>query len=245
MNLKICHLYPDLLSSNGDGGNLLCLQRRLEWRGIDCSVTTLPLGTTADFADFDLFYIGGGEDYAREALLADLAAGKAAEIRAAVEDEKVFLAVCGGYQLMGKSFRAVDGIEYDMIGAVDLHTEAQTARLTGHCMFRCTPECGGSTVVGFENHSGRSFLGNGVAPLGTVQVGHGNNGTDGTEGCRYKNVFGSYSHGPLLPKNPEFADYLLLTALRRRFPDAELVPLADEEERKAHETMITRLQPSK
>ena len=241
MELKICHLYPDLLNANGDMGNLLCLRKRLEWRGIDCSVTELPLGANADLTDFDLFYFGGAEDYPRQLLLDDLAAGRDEAIRSAVEAGKVFLAVCGGYQLLGKSLRAVDGTEYACIGALDMRTEAQAERLTGNCMFRCTAECGESTVIGFENHSGRTYLGEGLSPLGTVLAGLGNNGTDGTEGCRYKNVFGSYSHGPLLPKNPALADLLLLTALRLRYPDTELAPLDDEIAHKAHAVMEKRL----
>lgn len=241
MELKICHLYPDVLNFNGDGGNLLCLRKRLEWRGIDCSITELPLGADADLTQFDLFYIGGGEDCALDLLLSDLAGGKAAQLREAVEAGKVFLAVCCGYQLMGKSLRTLDGTTHELIGAVDMHTEAYTERLTGNCMFRCAAECSESPVIGFENHSGRTHLGEGVSPLGMVLAGHGNNGEDGTEGCRYRNVFGSYSHGPLLPKNPELADYLLLTALHLRYPDAELSPLDDEYAHRAHAVMEKRL----
>lgn len=241
MELKICHLYPDILNLNGDAGNILCLRKRLEWRGIGCSVTELPLGESADLHQFDLFYMGGGQDHERTVLLADLAGGKAANIRGAVEDEKVFLAICGGYQLMGSHFLDLDGQQFDCIGALDLYTEVRQTRLTGNCMFRCGAESGGSIAVGFENHSGYTYLGAGIAPLGTVLAGHGNNGTDGTEGCRYKNLFGSYSHGPLLPKNPELADHILLTALRRKDPNIQLPPLPDVEEHKAHQIIFKRL----
>lgn len=241
MELKICHLYPDVLNLYGDRGNVICLQRRLQWRGIGCTVTELPIGETADFTDFDLFFVGGGQDFEQEVLLSDLAGGKAAEIRAAVEDEKVFLAICGGYQMLGNYYLTHTGEQCDFIGAVNLYTVGQSERMIGNYMFRCASENGGSVVVGFENHSGRTYLGEGVAPLGTVLAGHGNNGEDGTEGCRYKNVFGTYSHGPLLPKNPVLADFLLLTALRRRYPDAELSPLPDLQEQRAHSCMAVRL----
>ena len=241
MELKICHLYPDVLNLYGDRGNVLCLQKRLAWRGIESEVTNLPIGAKADFTDFDLFFVGGGQDFEQEVLLEDLRGGKDAEIRAAVEDGRTFLAICGGYQMLGSYYRTWTGEQCDFIGAVDLWTEGQPERMIGNFAFRCAPESGGSTVVGFENHSGRTHLGAGVKPLGTVLAGNGNNGEDGTEGCRYKNVFGSYSHGPLLPKNPLLADFILLTALRRRYPDAELAPLEDEYERRAHDAMAKRL----
>ena len=241
MELKICHLYPDVLNLYGDRGNVICLQKRLEWRGIGCSVTELPIGQQADLTAFDLFFIGGGQDFEQEVLLEDLSRGKAGDIRAAVEDGKTFLAICGGYQMLGNYYLTHTGEQCDFIGAVNLHTVGRPERMIGNYMFRCAPESGGSVVVGFENHSGRTYLGAGVAPLGTVLRGSGNNGEDHTEGCRYNNVFGTYSHGPLLPKNPEFADHVLLTALRRHWPDAQLPPLPDGLEHRAHEAMETRL----
>lgn len=241
MELKICHLYPDILNLYGDGGNIACLKKRLEWRGIESEVTELPVGANADFTQFDLFFIGGGQDFEQEMLLSDLKGGKAADIRAAVEDEKVFLAICGGYQTLGNYYITWNGAQCDYIGAVNLHTVGQKERMTGDYMFRCTPESGGSAVVGFENHSGRTYLGDGVAPLGTVIKGFGNNGTDGTEGARYKNVLGTYSHGPVLPKNPELADYILALALRRKYPGIDLATLDDTLEISAHSYMLERL----
>ncbi len=241
MELKICHLYPDVLNLYGDRGNVICLRQRLLRRGVGCEITNLPIGEKADLTGFDLFFVGGGQDFEQEVLLEDLRGGKSGEIRAAVEDGKTFLAICGGYQMLGSYYRTWTGEQCDFIGAVDLWTEGQPERMIGNFMFRCAPESGGSTVVGFENHSGRTRLGAGVQPLGTVLSGHGNNGEDGTEGCRYKNVFGSYSHGPLLPKNPELADFILLTALRQRYPEASLEPLDDECERQAHDAMVKRL----
>ena len=181
--LRICHLYPDLLNLYGDRGNILCMRRRLEWRGIDAEVTEVTVGQRADFTQFDLFFIG----------------------------------------------------------AIDYYTVGAKERMIGNTLFECLPESGGSLVVGFENHSGKTYLGSGVLPLGKVLVGGGNNGEDGFEGVRYQNVFGTYSHGPVLPKNPAFCDHLLTTALRDRYPELELQPLDDAAERAAHDTMVQRL----
>ena len=215
--LRICHLYPDLLNLYGDRGNILCMRRRLEWRGIDAEVTEVTVGEQADFTQFDLFFIGGGQDFEQEVLLSDLKAGKGSEIKAAIADGKTFLTICGGYPVGSKE------------------------RMIGNFLFECLPESGGSTVVGFENHSGKTYLGSGVSPLGKVLVGGGNNGEDGYEGVRYHNVFGTYSHGPVLPKNPAFCDHLLTTALQQRYPNLELQPLDDAAELAAHNTMRDRL----
>ncbi|NLV86514.1 MAG: glutamine amidotransferase [Clostridiales bacterium] len=241
MKLNICHLYPDVLNLYGDTGNILCLQKRLSWRGIDCEVTKLPIGKNDDFSRFDLFFIGGGQDFEQEVLLRDLHSGKAREILSAVNDEKVFLCICGGYQMMGQYYKLQSGRQLDFIGAINMHTEGSESRLIGNYMFRCGEENGGSLVVGFENHSGKTYLDEGVSPLGQVLSGYGNNGEDGGEGVRHKNVFGSYCHGPMLPKNPEFADLLLQTALSRRYPEVLLPPLNDALEVSAHDYMAKRL----
>lgn len=241
MELKICHLYPDALNLYGDQGNIICIRRRLAARGIEAQVTGVRVGEKCDLTQFDMFFIGGGQDFEQEVLLADLAAGRAADIRAAVEDGKTFLTICGGYQMMGSHYVTHDGVRCDFIGAMDLYTEGRSERMIGNMLFRCTEENGGSLVVGFENHSGRTYLGPGCTPLGTVICGRGNNGEDGTEGARYKNAFGSYSHGPILPKNPAFADFLLKIALERRYGSAYLEPLDDKYELAAHEYMLGRL----
>jgi len=240
MELRICHLYPDVLNLYGDRGNVMCLKNRLNWRGIDCTVTGVSVGQSLNADDYDLFFIGGGQDFEQEVLLDDLAGGKAAEIRAAVEDGKTFLAICGGYQMLGAYYKTWDGQQCDFIGALDLYTEGEQERLIGNFMFQC-PDIGGLTVVGFENHSGRTYLGSGVRPLGTVLSGGGNNGRDRTEGARYLNVFASYSHGCLLPKNPVLADKILATALERSYGEAELAPLDDRLEQAAHDAMERRL----
>ena len=239
--LKICHLYPEVLNLYGDRGNIQTLKRRLEWRGLDAEITELKLGDKADFSDVDICFIGGGQDFEQEVLLNDLNSGKGAEIKAAIEDGMPFLCICGGYQMMGHYYETYDGVKCDFLGAVDFYTKGSKVRMIDNYAFKLGEESGGSTVVGFENHSGRTYLGAGVKPLGTILQGCGNNGEDGTEGVRYKNVFGSYSHGPILPKNPEFADFILKTAMERRYGSADLVPLEDKFEKMAHDKVLERV----
>ena len=241
MELKICHLYPDVLNLYGDGGNIMCLRQRLRWRGIDSEVSRVMIGDPLRLSDFDLLFIGGGQDFEQEVLLPDLQRGKDWEIRSAIEDGLTALTICGGYQMLGQYYETYDGVRCDFIGALDLYTVGSKTRMIGNTVFRCTEECGGSTVVGFENHSGQTWLGSGVQPLAHVEVGFGNNGEDHTEGAHYKNVFGSYSHGPMLPKNPAFCDMILQAALERRYGTVALEPLDDRPELTAHDNMIRRL----
>ena len=241
MELKICHMYPDVLNLYGDRGDIICPSRRLQWRGIGVQVTRLPIGRQAALSGFDLVFIGGGQDFEQQVLLEDLHRGKDREIRAAVEDGLPFLAICGGYQMLGSYYETFDGQRCDFIGALDLYTVGSKKRMIGNYKFQCEPEAGGSLVVGFENHSGKTRLGGSVRPLGKVLSGYGNNGEDGTEGAHYKNVFGTYSHGPLLPKNPAFCDHLLQTALERKYGRAELEPLDDAAELFAHDEMAKRI----
>ena len=241
MELKICHLYPDVLNLYGDGGNIVCLQKRLHWRGLGASVTRLPLGARSSLSGFDIVFIGGGQDFEQQVLLEDLHRGRADEIRAAANDGVVFLTICGGYQMMGHYYETFDGKRCDFIGLLDLCTVGAKQRMIGNYKFRCTDSAGGSVVVGFENHSGRTMLGSGLEPLGTVLSGYGNNGEDKTEGAHWKNVFGTYSHGPMLPKNPAFCDMLLSTALARKYGRAGLEPLDDAAETAAHDEMCGRI----
>ncbi len=242
MELKICHLYPDVLNLYGDGGNIITLTRRLRWRGIDVKLTRAPIGSPISLTGEDLVFIGGGQDFEQEVLLEDLHRGRDREIKAAIEDGVTFLTICGGYQMLGAYYETYDGVRCDFIGALDLYTVGSPTRMIGNYLFRCEEKSGGSIVVGFENHSGKTWLGKGVEPLGWVSSGFGNNGEDGTEGVRYKNVFGTYSHGPLLPKNPAFCDHLLKTALERKYGHADLAPLNDDAELAAHDEMVKRLQ---
>ncbi len=241
MELNICHMYPDVLNLYGDRGDILCMQKRLSWRGIGAKITRLPIGETAPLHNFDLIFIGGGQDFEQQVLLEDLHRGKDVEIRASIEDGIPFLTICGGYQMLGSYYETFDGKRCDFIGALDLYTVGSKQRMIGNYSFRCEEASGGSIVVGFENHSGRTWLGDSVKPLGHVLSGHGNNGEDKTEGARYKNVFGTYSHGPLLPKNPELCDFLLLTALKRKYGNVSLEPLDDNVEKNAHDEMLARL----
>ena len=241
MELKICHMYPDVLNLYGDGGNIICMKKRLSWRGIEANVTKLPIGERADLAGFDIVFIGGGQDFEQEVLLDDLHRGKDKEIIAAIDDGVVFLTICGGFQMMGSYYETYDGKRCDFIGAADLYTVGSKQRMIGNYKFRCAADAGGSVVVGFENHSGKTFLGAGEKPLGQVLAGFGNNGEDGTEGVHHKNLFGCYSHGPMLPKNPAFCDMLLQTALERRYGAVTLEPLDDRAELAAHDEMCAKL----
>ncbi len=243
MQLNICHLYPDILNLYGDRGNIIAMMHRLRARGIDAAVEECSIGQPLAIEKYDIFFIGGGQDFEQEVLLRDLAGAKASDIRTAVEEEKVFLAICGGYQMLGQYYKTWDGHQLDFIGALDLHTVGAKERMIGNYMFQTTPESGGTVVVGFENHSGKTYLGAGVAPLGMVLEGHGNNGEDHTEGARYKNVFATYSHGSLLPKNPVLCDYILQTALERKYgPLSEPLELLDDTlELNAHAYMQKRL----
>ncbi|MCQ2420379.1 MAG: glutamine amidotransferase [Clostridia bacterium] len=239
MELKICHLYPDILNLYGDRGNILCMQKRLAWRGIDVSVEGVSIGEPLKASDYDILFVGGGQDFEQEVLLADLEGEKTAEIKAAIEDGVTTLAICGGYQMLGQYYKTWDGQQCDFTGALDLYTIGSKDRMIGNYMYEC--EELGVNVVGFENHSGKTYLGNSVRPIGRVLAGYGNNGEDHMEGARYKNVYATYSHGCLLPKNPAICDCLLKTALERKYGTAELEPLPDVLEKAAHDRMETRL----
>lgn len=240
MELKICHLYPDVLNLYGDRGNVICMEKRLQWRGIDVVTTGISIGQPLKASQYDLLFIGGGQDFEQEVLLPDLASGKTAELKAAVEDGVPVLAICGGYQMLGSYYKTWDGHQCDFTGILDLYTEGARERMIGNYMFAC--EELGVNVVGFENHSGKTYLGSSVKPMGRVLSGFGNNGQDKTEGARYKNVFATYSHGCLLPKNPVLADHILKTALERKYGQVELTPLDDVFENQAHSHMENRLQ---
>lgn len=244
MQLKICHLYPDVLNLYGDRGNVICMEKRLRWRGIEVETTEIPIGVALNAADYDLFFIGGGQDFEQEVLLSDLQGGKGSEICAAIQDGKTFLAICGGYQILGNYYKTWDGQQLDYLGALDLYTIGQRERMIGNYMFSCD-DIGGDTVVGFENHSGKTYLGKSVRPLGKVLTGSGNNGEDATEGARFRNVFASYSHGCMLPKNPILTDHILKTALSYKYDNVELTPLNDTLERNAHDFMKQRLSTAK
>ncbi len=244
MRLRIGHLYPDLLNLYGDRGNIMTLARRAEWRGIAVDIAEVRLGDPLRPEAADLFFIGGGEDRQQVLAAADLRASKGAALRDAVEGGAVLLAVCGGYQLMGHGYLPAAGDPLPGIGLLDLETRhpgKRHPRLIGNIIIRWDADGGGArTLVGFENHGGRTVLGPAARPLGRVERGRGNNGEDRTEGAVYREAYGTYLHGPLLPKNPWFADHLIAAALRRTHGDVTLAPLDDRLEREAHEAALRR-----
>lgn len=239
MELKICHLYPDILNLYGDRGNIVCMTKRLEWRGIGVTCEGVSIGQPLDASRYDLLFVGGGQDFEQEVLLGDLAGSKTNELKAAIEDGMPLLAICGGYQTLGHYYETWDGVKCPFTGALDLYTVGSRQRMIGNYMFTCDEL--GCSVVGFENHSGKTYLGDSVKPMGKVLSGFGNNGEDGMEGARYKNVFATYSHGCLLPKNPALCDHILQTALSRKYGKSELAPLDDALETAAHQYMENRL----
>ena len=241
MKIRICHLFPEALNLYGDRGNVLCMRKRLLWRGIDCEVETLHVGEHKDLSGVDLFFMGGGQDFEEEVLLKDLQGRNGQEIKAAIEDGKTFLCICGGYQILGTYYETKDGEKCEFLGAFDFHTIGGEKRLIGNYAYTLACEAEEKLVVGFENHSGRTYLGSSVKPLGYVQAGYGNNGKDRTEGVHEKNVFGTYSHGPVLPKNPFFCDLILRTALERKYGSFDFPELEDRFEKMAHESVLRQM----
>jgi CobQ-like glutamine amidotransferase family enzyme len=231
--LKIAHLYAQLLNIYGDRGNILTLQKRAQWRGIEVEIEAIAPGLRQFDPDkYDLFFIGGGQDKQQELVAQDLQV-LAPSIAKAVDGGSVILAICGGYQLLGHYYRPHQGPELKGISLIDAYTVAGNKRMIGNVVIR-RPD--GTSLVGFENHSGKTYLGKEVQGLGKVITGGGNNGEDGIEGAQYRTIFGTYLHGSLLPKNPIFADFLISTALKRRYPDIQLSTLDDTFENKAHQT---------
>lgn len=251
LKINICHLYPDLLDLYGDRGNILALAARCRWRGFAVEVERASLGDELNFRAMDILFIGGGSDREQGLLVEDLMKRRD-ELKTAVADGLVVLAICGGYQLLGEYYQTGGGEKIPGLGIIDVRTVAGTQRLIGNVAVELNPgvmESGKqekkqaflSTLVGFENHSGKSYLGKGVSPLGRVLSGHGNNGEDLTEGVRWHNIFGTYLHGPLLPKNPHLADLLLELACERRGYALPLPVLDDKLEILAHRTIFERL----
>jgi CobQ-like glutamine amidotransferase family enzyme len=233
-------LYPDLMNIYGDRGNILTLLKRAEWRGYEARLVELQRGTTKQMEEVDVFFFGGGQDREQALVYEDLLEFKQQPLEQAVNEGAGILAVCGGYQLLGHYYQTAEGEKFPGIGAIDVRTEAGTKRFIGDVVVDTDiPTLAPATLVGFENHSGRTFLGPKAKPLGRVRLGYGNNGSDGTEGCLQGSVLGTYLHGSLLPKNPHLADYLIRGALSRRGVDA-LSPLDDSVELAAHEQILLR-----
>ena len=231
--LRVCALYPDLMNIYADRGNLIVLERRCAWRGIGFQLSSSGLGEPLDAEQHDLFYIGGGQDRDQRLCAEDLIATKREALHAAAAREAVVLGVCGGYQLLGHSY-TLGKDEIPGVGLLDVRTVREDGpRLIGNVAIEVALEGGSDRVLaGFENHGGRTYLGAEQQPLGRVLAGHGNDGRSGFEGARAENTIGTYLHGPLLPKNVWFADWLIARALA--IDPAELAPLPDELERRTH-----------
>jgi len=237
MELNICHLYPDLLNVYGDIGNILILKYRAQKRNIDVNIFNISMGESFNKDDYDIVFFGGGQDYEQSIVSKDLIETKKSALTEYVEEGKVLLSICGGYQLLGKYYTTPEGEKLDGLGILDIYTDGGSTRFIGNTIL--TNESYKQPLVGFENHSGRTYIGN-LLPLGKLITGFGNNGEDGYEGCIYKNTFGTYFHGSFLSKNPEFADNLLSIALNNKYTGITLDSIDDTYENKAKELVIKK-----
>ena len=227
MDLRIGHLYPDLMSIYGDRGNVIALTQRASWRGIGVETRTFTAGQERFDPDWaDVYFFGGGQDQGQDLVGADLAGPNGDALRRSIAGGAAVFSVCGGYQLLGKEYLPETGDPIPGLGVLDVTTRAGKTRFVGNLL--C--ETDGRTLVGFENHSGRTYLGPAAKPLGRVIAGHGNNDTDKTEGAVQGNVIGCYLHGSALPKNPWLADQLITWGLARRHGAVDLAPLDDADE---------------
>ena len=237
MKITIGHLFPDLLNLYGDRGNIQCMAQRLRWRGIEAEIKTFGIDDEIDFSALDIVLLGGGSD--REQMIV---CNRLKEIKDSfktyVENGGVVIAICGGYQLLGKYYETDNG-RIDGLDIVDIYTVQEKGRLINNIFLKS--DLFEMPVVGFENHGGRTHINNNK-PLGKVVYGKGNDGKSGYEGVVYKNVIGTYLHGPLLPKNPQLCDWLLSRAIERKYGKeaAQLAPLPDKEENEANEYIVDR-----
>jgi CobQ-like glutamine amidotransferase family enzyme len=233
--LRVGHLYPDYLNIYADRGNIAVFARRAAWRGLALEVEAVGVGDELQPGAHDLLYVGGGQDREQALIAPDLAA-KGEAVKAAVADGAALLAVCGGYQLLGRFYRDRGGAELPGIGLFPHHTVAGERRMIGDVLLECKLEPGERrTLAGFENHAGRTYLDPEAEPLGRVVAGCGNDGESGYEGCRVGRAIGTYLHGPLLPRNPWLADWLLAQAVAHKTGEAQLFkPLGDQLEEEAH-----------
>jgi hypothetical protein len=231
--LRLAHLYPKLMNIYGDRGNILSLRLRCEAREIEFVVEELEVGDRLDALDYDLIFMGGGQDQEQRLVAEDLASAKGEALRQALKEGVAMLAVCGGYQLFGRYYRTAGGEELPGAAVFDAWT-VHPGEAARRCIGDVACEWEGGSLVGFENHGGRTYLGPAARPLARVKRGFGNNGRDGGEGARVGNAFGTYLHGSLLPKNPRFTDHVLRAALARRYGPVELAPLDDSIEEAAH-----------
>lgn len=235
--ITILHLYPREMSIYGDFGNVLTLRRRLEWRGYEVEIIEAGVDDDPKIAEADIIFAGGGQDRGQIAVGQDLQRHKDALLKAC-EAGVPILTICGTYQLFGHHFTTLDGTNIPGIGLFDAETVGSKDRMIGNVII--DSEFG--QIVGFENHSGKTKLNESQQPLGNATKGFGNDGSSGFEGARVNNTFGTYMHGPVLPKNPSFTDYLILTALKNKYGVTELKPLDDQLEEAAHKSASSRPQ---
>lgn len=244
MELRICHLYGDLMNIYGDDGNIITLVKRTSWRGIEPKILQVTIGDKIDSEWADIYFFGGGQDQQQIAVSVDLQKVNGKLLTKAVKNGAVVLSVCGGYQLLGNYYKPKISSKLSGVGLIDAYTVAGDKRMIGNLVIelakQLTVNSQQSTLVGFENHSGQTFLGKFAKPLGKVLVGFGNNGKDKTEGAWQGNVFGCYLHGSLLPKNPHFADFLTEIALERRYGQVNLAKLDDSLEWQAHQSILRK-----
>ncbi len=235
MELHICHLYPDLLNSYGDIGNVMIMQQRLEKRGIKVVLHNVSVGDPFEKEVYDIVFFGGGQDFEQAIVSKDLIENKRDDLKDYIENNKVFIAICGGYQLLGKYYMSAENQRLEGLDILNIYTDKGDHRAINNLILKD----GDRYYVGFENHSGKTYI-NDLKPLGHVEYGFGNNGEDHYEGCRYKNTIGTYLHGPLFSKNPELCDDLLQTALSLKYGEIKLEPLDDEFPQKAKQVLIDR-----
>lgn len=214
--LVIAHMYPDLMNLYGDRGNLLCLEKRINWYGHQCEIRAINLNDRLDFQEIDMLFMGGGSDREQGLVYNDLLV-KADKLMQEIEMGLPALCICGAYQLLGNYYQSYDGTVMNGLGFFDLHTLGKKDRLIGNILIESKIDGKLNTVVGFENHGGRTYLNDKkLQPFGTVLKGHGNNGEDSSEGLWHKNLIGTYLHGPLLPKNPSIADFFIKAMAKRK-----------------------------
>jgi len=240
LNVRIGWLYPDLMNIYGDRGNIMALVQRCKWRGIPVEVDELGLGDRIVDGRHDIFFMGGGQDREQQIVCRDLLDVKGEAVKRQIENGAAALVVCGGYQLFGKFYRPFDGEELTGIEVFDAYTVAGNKRYIGNVVAKSALGGPTGTIVGFENHSGKTYLGEGCTPLAMVTVGHGNNAEDRTEGAVHMGAIGTYLHGSLLPKNPGVADFLIEKGLSRYGSTPRLDPLDDALELRAHEAAVAR-----
>lgn len=239
LKISLAYLYPELLNIYGDYGNILTIKNRCEWRDIEIEITRINIGDSINPEKYDFYFIGGGQDKQQIAVSREIQLQKNA-MHDAMNKDAVFLGICGGYQLFGKYYQPHNGDRLLGISLLNAYTIAGDKRFIGNVTAK-TEFTIPKTLVGFENHSGLTYLQGDTRPMAKVEIGAGNNGGDQTEGARYKNVFGTYLHGSFLPKNPHFTDFLIRLALEKRYKDKiELKKLSDDLEMQAHISLINK-----